>query len=80
MTQTEPASVRQILEAALDRSLDGIPNPTRGEVDGWDSLVQVELLFMLEEEFDVRFSEDEIGRLNSLEGIVAMLDEKHAAA
>jgi acyl carrier protein len=78
MSQTETATVRHILETALDASLDGIPNPRRGEVPGWDSLVQVELIFMLEEEFSVRFAEDEVGHLNSVEEIVMMLKQKHA--
>jgi acyl carrier protein len=57
--------VREILETALGDQLTGVENPTRGEVEKWDSLVHMEIVFMLEDAFGVRFSEDEIARLGS---------------
>jgi len=75
----EQAMVRQILQTALDTTLVGIENSTRGEIEHWDSLTHVEIVFMLEEQFDVRFSEEEIVALRSLADIVALLREKHAA-
>lgn len=76
---TERTTVRQILQTALDTPLEGIANPTRDEIERWDSLTHVEIVFMLEERFDVRFSEEEIVALHSLADIVALLREKHAA-
>ncbi|HEX4009187.1 MAG TPA: acyl carrier protein [Solirubrobacteraceae bacterium] len=75
----ETAKIRQILETALDASLNGIANPAREQVENWDSLTHMEIIFMLEDEFGVRFSEDEIGRLNSEAEIAELVREKQAA-
>lgn len=75
----ETAKIRQILETALDAPLDGIANPARENVENWDSLTHMEIIFMLEDEFSVRFSEDEIGRLNSEGEIAELLRAKRAA-
>jgi acyl carrier protein len=78
-TDTETTTVREILQAALNVPLDGIDNPSREEIETWDSLTHVEIMFMLEERFDVRFSEDEIPALRSLRDIVDLVAEKRAA-
>jgi acyl carrier protein len=67
------ANVRQILETALETSLAEIEDPAREEFERWDSLAHLEIVFMLEEKFDVRFSEEEIGALDSLSRIVAIV-------
>jgi acyl carrier protein len=77
-TDTQTPTVRDILETALGTSLDGIENPGRQEIESWDSLTHVEIVFMLEEQFDVRFGEEEIATLRSLDDIVEILRAKHA--
>lgn len=72
-------TVREILQAALNTPLEGIENPTRGGSEGWDSLSHIEIVFMLEERFDVRFSEEEIVGLSSLSDIVVLLRDQNAA-
>jgi acyl carrier protein len=78
-TDTQTTTVREILEAALSSPLEGVENPARGEIESWDSLTHVEIVFMLEEQFDVRFSEEEISRLTSLRDIIGVLEDKRAA-
>ena len=75
-TRTDATTVREILETVLAIPLDGIENPTRLEIDGWDSLTHIEVMFMLEDAFDVRFSEDEIAKLDSLAAIVALVGDR----
>ena len=75
---TESTIVRQILQTALGTSLEGIENPDRDQFPEWDSLSHVEIVFMLEEQFDVRFSEEDMAAMHSLGDIVALLREKHA--
>lgn len=70
--------VRRILQTAFDASLDGMADPSRDEIDKWDSLTHIEIVFMLEEQFDTRFSEEEIVELDSLSKIVTVLSDKHA--
>ncbi len=71
--------MREILETALSMSLDGVPNPSRDELEGWDSLSHIEVVFMVEEEWGVRFSESEIAALRSLDDLVEAVRAKHAA-
>lgn len=73
------AAVRQILQTALRTPLDGIEDPAREALFEWDSLTHLEVVFMLEEEFGVRFSAEEILELGSQSAIVATLRSKHAA-
>jgi acyl carrier protein len=69
-------TVRQILETVLGESLDGVEDPSRDQYDRWDSLARLEVVFMLEEDFGGRFSEEEIAVMNSLSGIVSVLRAK----
>jgi acyl carrier protein len=75
--QTEAEVVRQILETALDTSLAGIADPARGGLENWDSLTHMEIVFMLEDAFGVRFDEDEIAELDSESQIVECVRRKH---
>ncbi|HEY8626176.1 MAG TPA: acyl carrier protein [Solirubrobacteraceae bacterium] len=76
-TDTVGASVHQILETVLGAPLASMENPSRDQFDRWDSLTHLEIVFMLEERFDIRFSEEEIVELDSLHGILSTLRDKH---
>jgi acyl carrier protein len=78
-TEADRAAVRTILETALRTPLGSIENPSRAELDSWDSLVHLEIMFMIEEQFETRFSEDEIVALSSEDAILSALRAKHAA-
>jgi acyl carrier protein len=69
-------TVRRILETVLGESLDGVEDPSRDQYNRWDSLARLEVVFMLEEDFGGRFSEEEIAVMNSLSGIVSVLRAK----
>jgi acyl carrier protein len=71
--------MEEILETALGVSLQDVENPSRDTLEGWDSLSHIEVVFMVEEEWGVHFSEGEITALRSLEDLVEALDAKHAA-
>jgi acyl carrier protein len=74
----QPA-IREILETALDVPLSDGVEATRDKLERWDSLAHLEVVFMLEERFDVRFSEEEIAAMDSETAIIAVLRAKHAA-
>lgn len=44
---------------------------TAGEVEGWDSLMQMNLIEMIEDEFHIRFEMDEVVEM---ENVGAMID------
>ncbi len=43
----------------------------RGEHEDWNSLKHIEIVFQIEEEFEVQFEEDDIAELLDVESIVA---------
>ena len=66
-----------LLASVLDLSVDDIPpDAAPGIVEKWDSLKHMMLIVALEEEFGVRFSDDELTDLLSLELIVHIISEK----
>ncbi len=75
----ERAAIRQILQTALTTSLDGIDNPSRDAIENWDSLTHLEIVFMLEDTFDLRFSEQEIVAMRSADEIMSIVAAKHEA-
>jgi acyl carrier protein len=70
-------TVREILETALGVALKPPDDPSRHQTERWDSLMHLEIVFMLEEQFGVRFSAEEIVALDSLSGIVSVLRDKN---
>ena len=67
MTEIFPAEV--ILEDISDLSM--------GSLKEWDSLGNFNLLLSIENEFEVRFSIDEISEIKSVVQIVEFLESKH---
>lgn len=57
--------------AGSDISRENTPN--------WDSLKHIEIMFALEEELGTEFSEEELGKLDSVAKIVDAAHAKHAA-
>ena len=66
--------VRNILETVLEVEIEKENNFNRDECSKWDSLKHVEVIFALEEEFKIRFEEDEFMSLKSLDDIVNIIE------
>ena len=49
-------------------------NSTPEDIEGWDSLVNINIVVALEEHFKIKFSLDEITNINSVEDIVKMIE------
>jgi acyl carrier protein len=52
------------------------PALTAKDVDGWDSLAHIRLMLTVERAFKVKFSTPEIGKLENVGGLVALIQEK----
>jgi acyl carrier protein len=70
------AEVRRLLGMMLRRDIGDSENPSRATEPGWDSLKHVEIAFLLEDQFDIRLSHQEISSLSDLEQIVKFVAEK----
>lgn len=69
--------VKLILERILKTekpALSDDSSPTN--IDGWDSLVQVELIAEVEEHFDISFSLKDLPQLNSVRSIAELVEQK----
>ncbi|MFJ7825266.1 acyl carrier protein [Psychrobacillus sp. NPDC096623] len=44
----------------------------------WDSLKHLEIIMAIEEEFDIRFSSDEVTKVMNAEDIYKLVEEKHS--
>jgi len=74
------ARIRQILSVHLDVDLDRLTARSRlGEDLCVDSLTAVELLMVLEDEFDIALPEDEVGDLLTFADLVAAVSDQVAS-
>jgi acyl carrier protein len=64
------ALVADVVKAVVDRdsAADTLPE--------WDSLAQMKIIIQLEKTYDVEIEDEYIAKLNSVENIVAYLQEK----
>lgn len=69
--------VLAVLSAMLREPIG--PEGTRADLANWDSLKHIEIVFALEEELGVQFSEDTLPRLDSVKRIVDAVISYHAA-
>jgi acyl carrier protein len=78
-TMNREDRVRHILSLILDINIPEGHDFHRDAEPGWDSLKHVEIIFALEDEFDVQFDEDSLSTLVSLSEIVTAIGSQHAA-
>ncbi len=72
--------IRRIIAAHLDVDAGRLSPATRlGEDLCVDSLTAVELLMVLEDEFDIALPEDEVGELRTYADLVAAVADRVAA-
>ncbi|BCS55001.1 acyl carrier protein [Geobacter sp. SVR] len=72
-------AVLNVLEAFLKCQLKLGDEISRQNTADWDSLKHMEIMFALEEELGVEFSEEELAKLDSAVKIVDAVLAKHAA-
>jgi len=77
-SQTREA-VAELLSITVGRQIGVTEAVERDSEPSWDSLKHVELIFMLEDRFGIRFSEEEMAELHSSDEIVHTIEEKRAA-
>jgi acyl carrier protein len=74
MPEELDGAVAAIVARVLRISPDEASGVRRGEHEDWNSLKQIEIVFQIEEEFEVQFEEDDIAKLVDVESIVAAVD------
>lgn len=71
------ARLSEIFESVFDdNSIQVTPALSAKDVDGWDSLAHIRLMLTVERAFKVKFTTPEIGKLENVGGLVALIQEK----
>lgn len=66
--------VNSIMSAVLKIPVENSSEITRSETPVWDSLKHVELVFSLEDAFEITFSKDQLANLDTLDKIVDTIE------
>lgn len=72
------SAVRHIFCSILNDEFLGVDVIHREDTPGWDSLKHVELIFALEDEFDLQFTAAELEELKSEAEVLAKVESVHA--
>lgn len=72
-------AVHRVLEVVLKLGATDAEHLVRSRLHQWDSLKHMEIVFALEEQLGVEFSESEMPSLDSLEAIVEAVRRKREA-
>ena len=48
----------------------------RAEIEGWDSLKHIDIIFALEDKFSVQFNMEEMGETESVSGLISIVSQK----
>jgi acyl carrier protein len=59
-----------------DDSIQLTPELSAKDVDGWDSLTHIRLILTVEKAFKIKFSTSEIGKLENVGGLVALIEAR----
>ncbi len=80
MTNIEERLAKCFAIALPDVPQSEIPRAVQSSVPKWDSLAMVNLLALIEEEFAIQISDDDLARMTSFESILDYLQSKAAGA
>ena len=68
--------IKEVMASVLNTEVDAIDeNASPDNIDGWDSLKQMNLIIALEEEFDVRFTDDQVADMLNFKLICMIVSE-----
>ena len=68
------ARLAEIFEDVFDEdSIKLTPELSAKDVDGWDSLTHIRLILTIEKAFKIKFSTSEIGKLENVGDLVALI-------
>lgn len=69
--------VRQTIASTFQLTIEDVPTEAKqGELQGWDSLGQLNLIMELESRFNVSFTTDQVLAMRSVMAIVDILKEQ----
>lgn len=77
MSETTFERVRRVAADVLGVAAERVQERSAPEdFENWDSILQLNLVLALEQEFDVQFEPEEMERMTNVGRMAALLDEK----
>jgi acyl carrier protein len=71
------ARLEQIFRDVFDEdTIEVTPSLSARDVDGWDSLTHIRLLLTVEKAFRIKFSTFEVGKLQDVSNLVALIKSR----
>jgi acyl carrier protein len=71
------ARLAEIFRDVFDEdSIQVTPDMSARDVDGWDSLAHIRLIVTIERAFKIKFSTSEIGKLENVGNLVALISAR----
>lgn len=68
------AKLSEVFQDVFDEdSINVTPELSARDVDGWDSLTHIRLILTVEKSFKIKFSTSEIGKLQNVGDLVALI-------
>ncbi len=65
-----------IFNQVFDDDIKVTPDLSAKDVDGWDSLTHIRLLMTVERAFKIKFSTSEIGKLDNVGSLAALIQAR----
>lgn len=63
-----------IMSEVLEHDISTGENPRRADIANWDSLKHMELILRLEEEFQMRFTIQQVSSIQSVDDLVKVIE------
>ena len=77
MSQSIEEKVVSVLERILGKTFNAEAyDVPRNEIEGWDSLIHMEIIFACEDEFDVELSAEELANIQTINELMSILTGK----
>lgn len=71
------ARLHEVFRDVFDEdSIEVTPQLSAKDVDGWDSLTHIRLLLTVERTFKIKFTTSEIGKLEKVGDLVALIEAR----
>jgi acyl carrier protein len=72
--------VKQIMATLFEITADQITSESSPDtIENWDSLRHMDLVVLLEEEFNIRFTDEQIGEMLNFQLVLAVLKENRVS-
>jgi len=71
--------LNEVFQDVFEEAIEVTPQLSAKDVDGWDSLTHIRLILTVEKAFKIKFSTSEIGKLQDVKDLIALISIKTRA-